>query len=221
MSLSDFKNMIANEANRATQDRITSMVNYAENGEHELYLLDDVMILLGVKSLRHKLIIVDESDKVNRTVKINNISKFRTLITKKGICKIIASMRRPPNSIICKFFDYSNCIPYQNVAANNVYVQRLRNIFSGTKVETFYELHDSEQHMIIHVFFPIQGIIIIFSKDSDLFDASNISFINREISKKYPDISKLNVIQFAGYDMQNTCMFDELLKDIFRIVLSG
>ena len=221
MSISDFKIMIANEANRALTDRLSAMVDYATNGENSLYLLDDVMFLLGVKSLRHKLTIVDDEDKVNRTIKINNISKFRTLITKKGICKIIASMRQPPNDLICQFFNYDNCAVYQNVSPNNVYVQRLKNIFSAVKVDTFYEVRDDNNCIVLHAFFPDQGIAVIFSKANDLFDASNISFINGEISKKHPNIRQLNIIQFAAYDMQNTCLFDELLKDVFRIMISG
>jgi hypothetical protein len=235
MALNEFKTYLENEVIRKINDKITSINNYAMMGEQPLYLVDDITEILNVRSIWHKIAnLIDASEKVNRTIRVNDVSRFRTLITKKGVCKIIASMRKKPHDLICKFFNYSENPPANtpspletpvedysfDVGPNNFYIKRLKHIFSAFKFETFYHINN----ITLDVFFPNHGIIVLFNKKINIFSSENVPVYlaaQNEILKKYIKLKEIRWIQFTAYDSRSVTQFDELIKDLIGLLIKN
>lgn len=238
MITNEFKSYLETEILNKCQEKINSLRDYGStiSLNNSMYLVDDIMNLLGVKSIWHKINnLIEEQDKVNRTISVNGVSRLRTLITKKGTCKIIASMRKKPHDIICKFFGYieSNNAVIDTIdtsdnynfeaGPNNFYIKRLKHIFSSQRMETFFKINiGPSQHVILDVFFPDKGIVILFNKKPHIFAVENVfCYIaaQSEILKKYIRLNELKWIQFTTYDSKSVTQFDELLKDLFNLFI--
>lgn len=229
------------EVDKRVGNKLLELKSYENKGEEPLYLTDDIMLLLGLKSIWTKVNqLIDNQDKFNRTIKINDVTKYRTLITKKGVRRIISSMRTKPHELICKFFDYkefnqieipdgSDLTKFHDdwissnsfeAGPNNIYIRRLKNIFASQKIETFLKVDISHNcSATLDVFFPKFGIVILFNKKANLFDSNNaLPYLaaQQEILKKNIYLTNLTWIQFKDYDTNQTSQFDELLKDIVK-----
>ena len=229
----EFKTYLEIEVVRKLNEKIAALHNYADNisGVDSWYLVDDIMEILGIKSIWHKIgYLIEDQEKINRTISVGGVSRYRALITKKAVCKIIASMRRKPHDIICQFFGYQVDTPALVVqeehnfdaGPNNIYIKRLQHIFASQKIELFYKVDIGQSIVILDVFFPTHGIVVLFNKKSNIFAAENISpyvAARTEILKKFIRLKDLRVIQFTAYDSKSVAQFDELLKVLFESFL--
>jgi len=238
--LKDFSAYLAEEVNKRMMNKLTELKTYSVMGNlgetiSPLYLVDDIMDLLGIKSIWNKMTnLVEDQEKFNRTISINGNSRLRTLVSKKAVCKIIASMRKKPHRVICEHFEFVpvNITPLTSVTepneysfdvhANNVYIKRLKHIFQSQLIETFVKINVMNGVQItLDVFLPISGIVVLFSKKPNIFDATNAPLYlvaQQEILKRYPKLKTVQWIQFTSYDSNNSTQFDELLKDIIRLM---
>jgi hypothetical protein len=238
-SLNNFSAYLAEEVTKRMNAKLTELKAYSISVNNEtispVYLVDDVMDLLGIKSIWNKINnLIEDQEKFNRTLSINGTSRIRTLISKKAVGKIIASMRKQPHRIICDFFEYA-AVPAAplvtppaaanaifDVNPNNIYIKRLCHIFQSTAIETFVKINVMNGVQIsLDVFLPKSGIVILFSKKSNIFDAENAPLYivaQQIILKNHPKLKTVQWIQFASYDSNNSTQFDELLKDIIRLM---
>lgn len=232
--MTELKNFLNEEVEKRMICKLEELKSYAETDNKDLlYLVEDIMLLLGIKAIWHKISnLVSDQEKFNRTVFVNGSSRSRTLITKKGVCKIIASMRTKPHDLICEHFGYQSLnddVPIKvrdewlqansfEPGPNNIYIKRLQNIFSMQQVIIFLKVEIApNQIVIIDVFFPRYGIVLLFNKKSNIFDSDNtVPYLAAEqkLLKKYVYLKSMTWIQFTAYDTNNTSKFDELLKDL-------
>lgn len=225
-----FKTYLETEVARKINEKIAALHNYGALNEVEWYLTDDIMCLLCIKSIWHKLNnLIEEQEKTNRTVSVNNVSRYRTLITKKAVCKIIASMRRKPHDLICKFFECASeslPVPIVNnyeVGPSNIYIKRLLHIFSSQKIETFYKVDITSKIIVLDIFFSTHGIAVLFNKTHNIFAEENIApyiAARSEVLKKFIHLKDLKVIQFTAYDSKSFTQFDELIKVLFEALIA-
>jgi hypothetical protein len=240
--MQDLQTYLSEEVQKRTNLKLSELKSYEMKGEQALYLVEDIMILLGIKAIWPKISnLINDQEKFNRTIKIDNVARNRTLITKKGVCKIISSMRSKPHEIICQHFGYQPLhdvteLPIETdyvklhdewmhensfeAGPNNTYIKRLRNIFASQKIETFFKVSlSSDCHVVLDVFFPKYGIVVLFNKKKNIFDSSNAGLYlaaQQELLKKYVQLKDIFWVQFTSYDTSNTTQFDELLKDIIK-----
>lgn len=241
--MNGLKDMLNEEVQKRTSIKLNELKSYEIKGEQPLYLVEDIMLLLGMKAIWHKISnLVNDQEKFNRAIKINDgQARNRTLITKRGVCKIIASMRSKPHQLICDYFGYQ---PLDDIVSkmpseidtvktrdewllansfeagpNNIYIKRLRSIFASQKIETFYKVDLSS--VVLDVFFPRYGIVVMFNKKTNIFDPVNAPIYliaQQEILKKFIHLKNITWIQFTSYDTKNDTQFDELLKDLIALM---
>lgn len=217
--MEEFKNYLQNEVNNRLQSKLTSLCNY-NTDDNPLYLLDDIEGLLNVSSLKHKLPdLLNNLEKMNSVLTVNEVTRMRTLLTKSGVRKIIQSMRKKPAQIILDFFEYK--MTTIDVSPSNTYIKRLLYIFSSYKPEAFRQVKIADSVITLDVFFPEQGIIVLFNKKNNLFAQENFTeyyAAQTELLKVYKNYTQLRWIQFTGYDSKSITQFDELIKDLITIL---
>ena len=246
--MSNLKDFLNEEVQKRTSTKLAELKSYEMKGEQSLYLVEDIMLLLGIKAIWHKISnLINDQEKFNRTIKVDGVARNRTLITKRGVCKIIASMRSKPHELICNYFNYqplddlisrtpTEIDPIKArdewVTANsfeagpsNVYIKRLVSIFASQKIETFYKVDlsygNNNCHVVLDVFFPKYGIVVVFNKKTNIFDPVNAPLYlaaQQEILKKFIHLNNVTWIQFKTYDTNNITQFDELLKDLIALI---
>jgi hypothetical protein len=220
--LKDFNAYLAEEVNKRISAKLESLKNFASENEEPLYLSDDIMDLLGLKSIWSKLSnLVENQEKFTRSISINGNMRNRTVVNKKAVSKIISTMRKPPHKFICEYFsnqfnDESNKQSHE-VQVNNIYIKRLQHIFQSQDVKIFYKIHTIQ----LDVFLPKSGIIILFSKKDKIFDETSTPLYaaaQQEILKMHTNLKTIRWIQFTSFDSNNSTQFDELLKDIISLM---
>jgi len=234
------KDMLNEEVQKRTSAKLNELKSYEMKDEQPLYLVEDIMLLLGIKAIWHKISnLVNDQEKFNRTIKTyNGSARHRTLITKKGVCKIITSMRSKPHQLICDYFGYQALDDFMSkeiktrddwlqansfeAGPNNVYIKRLRNIFASQNIETFFKVDLLfGTSVVLDVFFPKYGIVVMFNKKTNIFDTTNAPLYltaQQELLKKFIHLKNITWIQFTSYDTNNTTQFDELLKDLIALM---
>jgi hypothetical protein len=246
--MQDLQIHLANEVEKRAILKLSELKSYEVKDESPLYLVEDIMLLLGIKAIWHKISnLVNDQEKFNRTIKIDGHARHRTLITKRGVCKIIASMRTKPHEKICEFFGYQSLndivsrLPTEidpiktrddwmqansfEPGPNNIYIKRLRNIFVSQKIETFYKVALSHEcHVILDAFFPKYGIVVLFNKKDNIFGETNTPLymsVQQELLKKFIHLKNIIWIQFVTYDTNNSTQFDALLKDLITFMTAN
>ncbi len=241
--MTELKAFLNEEVEKLTNNKIKGLKSYGLTDDKEpMYLVEDVMTLLGIKAIWHKISnLISDQEKFSRTITIDGHSRSRTLIIKKGVCKIIASMRTKPHRLICEYFGFKSLdevvssIPEIDSAKvredwiqahsfepgpNNIYIKRLQSIFENQHILIFKKVeYEQNKNVIIDVFFPKYGIAILFSKKKSVLDDPAYQAAERYLSQRLIHIKSIAWLQFASYDTNNITQFDELLKNIVNEIV--
>jgi hypothetical protein len=213
MSVENAKKHIDSLISKSISAKLEALKTYNEADEKKLYLVEDITNLLGCKTLWHKIPnLQDGIEKITKTLDIGNNIRSRTLLTDNGICKIIASMRKKPHELILSHFKYK--IEEHIPDYSNIYISRINNIFDETETKKLY-FEDGSVNVLIIIKF---NIIIIFTTEIITLYSPKSELIKKSIIEYYPNMKKINILQFDGYTSDSEMQFDRLLKAIIGVI---